>query len=84
MAVARVVGEQLDVAGEALDDAGAELVAGGVGDDPGVGLVADPQAVVGQQAGGVGVVGRDGRLEHVLALGDDATGRAGRRGRGPR
>ncbi len=66
-----VVGQQLDVAGEALDDAGAELVAGGVGDDPGVGLVADAQAVVGEQGGGVGVVGRDGGLEHVLPLHDD-------------
>ena len=45
-----VVGQQLDVAGEALDHARAELVARGVGDDAGVGLVADPQAVVGQQA----------------------------------
>ena len=51
-------------------DAGAELVAGGVGDDPGVGLVADPQAVVGEQAGGVGVVGRDRGLEDVLPLDD--------------
>ena len=66
----RVVGQQLDVAGEALDHASAELVAGGVGDDPGVGLVADAQAVVGQQAGGVGVVGRDRGLEDVLALDD--------------
>ena len=35
---------------------------------PGVGLVTDPQAVLGEQGGGVGVVGRDGRLEAVLGL----------------
>ncbi len=45
----RVVAEVLDVAGEAVDHAGAELVAGGVGDHPGVGLVADAQAVLGEQ-----------------------------------
>ena len=57
--------------GEPIDHAGAELVAGGVGDDAGVGLVADPQAVVGQQAAGVGVVGRHRGLEDVLTLGHD-------------
>ena len=71
MAVAGMVGQQLDVAREPLDDAGAELVARGVGDDPGVGLVTDAEAVVGEEVGGVGVVGRDGRLEDVLPLGDD-------------
>ena len=67
----RVVGQQLDVAGEALDDPGAELVARGVGDDARVGLVADPEAVVGEERGGIGVVGGDGGLEDVLALGHD-------------
>src|SRR3712207_8984725 len=39
-----VVGQQLDVASEPVDDPGAELVAGGVGDDARVGLVADAEA----------------------------------------
>ena len=61
-----VVGEVADLAGEPVDHAGAELVAGGVGDDAGVGLVADPQAVLGEQGGGVGVVGGDGGLERLV------------------
>jgi hypothetical protein len=60
------VGEQVDAAGVALDHPGCELVARRVGHHPGVGLVADPQAVLGEQAGGVGVVGGDRRLEHLL------------------
>ena len=63
-----VVGEVLDDTGVAVDHPGAELVARGVGDHPGVGLVADAQAVLGEQVGGVGVVGRDGRLEDVLLV----------------
>ncbi len=39
-----------------------ELVAGGVGEQPGGGLQAEAQAVVGQQAAGEGVVGGDHRL----------------------
>ena len=35
---------------------------------PGVGLVADPEAVLGEQAGGVGVVRRDRRLLDLLTL----------------
>ena len=62
-----MVGEQLVIAaGVAVDDPRAELVAGRVGDHPGVGLVADPQAVLGEQPGGVRVVGRHRRLEHVV------------------
>ena len=64
-----VVAQVRDHAGVPVDDPRAELVARGVGDDPGVRLVADPQPVVGEQAGGVGVVGRDGGLEDVLVLG---------------
>ena len=63
-----VVRQVPHVAGEPVDRAGAELVARRVGDHAGVGLVADPQAVVGEQAGGVGVVRRDRRLEDVLPL----------------
>ena len=57
-----VVGEQLDRLGEPLDGTGSELVARRVGDQPGVRLVADAQAVVGEEGGGVGVVRRDGGL----------------------
>ena len=45
-----VVAQVGDHAGVPVDDPRAELVARGVGDDPGVRLVADPQAVVGEQA----------------------------------
>jgi hypothetical protein len=64
-----VVAEQHDLAGVAVHHARAQLVAGGVGDHPGVGLVPDPQTVVGEQARGIGVVGRDGGLEDVLTAG---------------
>ena len=80
--VAGRVGELLDRAGVALHRAGGELVAAGVGDQPGVGLVADPQAVLGEQRRGVGVVRRDGRLLDlvvglVVGAGDRAGGRSG-------
>ena len=61
-----VVAEQLDLAGVPGDRPDGELVARGVGHHPGVGLVADAQAVLGEQRGGVGVVGGDGRLEDLL------------------
>jgi len=64
----RVVGEQDDLARVPVDGARTELVARRVSDDAGVGLVADPQAVVGEQPGGVGVVGGDGRLEDLAVL----------------
>ena len=67
--VLRVVAEERDLAGVPVHHPRAQLVARRVGDDPGVRLVADPQPVVGQQARGVGVVGRDGGLEDVLDLG---------------
>ena len=45
------VGEQLHAGGACrADRAAGQLVAGGVGDHPGVGLVADPQPVLGEQA----------------------------------
>ena len=62
----RVVGEEPDLGRVALDHARAELVARGVGQHARVGLVADAQAVVGQQPGGVGVVGRHRRLDRVV------------------
>ncbi len=43
------VGELLDLAGGAVDDARRELVPRSVGDHPGVRLVPDPQAVFGEQ-----------------------------------
>ena len=64
-----VVAQVGDHAGVPVHHPRTELVAGRVGDDPGVRLVPDPQPVVGQQAGGVGVVGRDGGLQDVLVLG---------------
>ncbi len=72
----RVVAEQRDVAGVAGDGACRELVAGGVGDDSRVGLVADAQAVLGEQRGGVGVVGGDRRLLRLVL---DVARRAGSR-----
>ncbi len=64
----RVVAEQLDPAGVPGDRPGGQLVAGGVGHHPGVGLVPDPQAVLAEQGGGVGVVRRHGGLEDLLVV----------------
>ena len=72
-----VVAQVRDLAGVPVDHPRAELVARGVGDDPGVRLVPDPQPVVGEQAGGVGVVGRDGGLQDVLVLGCGVVERPG-------
>ena len=66
--VRRGVGEVVDGADVTLDGAPGELVAEGVGDEPRVGLVPDPQAVLGEQVGGIGVVGGDGRLVGLLGL----------------
>ncbi len=64
----RVVGEHLHVTGVTLHGTRAQLEARGVGDHSGVGLVPDPQAVLAQQVGGVGVVGQDGGLELLVLL----------------
>ena len=72
-----VVAQVRDHAGVPVHHARTELVARRVGDDPGVRLVPDPQPVVGEQAGGVGVVGRDRGLEHVLVVGCGVVERAG-------
>ena len=57
-----------DHPGVAVDHPRAELVARGVGDHPGVGFVTDPQAVLGHEADGEGVVGRDRGLEDILGV----------------
>ncbi len=64
----RVVGQEPHLGRVPLDHPRAELVARRVREHAGVGLVADAQAVVGQQAGGVGVVGRHGRLDGLVAV----------------
>ena len=66
--VAGRVGELVDGGRVALHGAGGELVAAGVGDQPGVGLVADPQAVLGEERRGVGVVRRHRRLLDLLLV----------------
>ena len=48
-----------------------ELVAGGVGEQPGGGFEPDAQPVVGQQAAGEGVVGGDARLARRVVRVDD-------------
>ena len=64
----RVLAEQVDRTRVALDRPGGHLVAGGVGHHPGVGLVADAQAVLGEERGGVGVVGHHHRLDPLGQL----------------
>ena len=81
--VARRVAEVLDGGGVALHGPGRELVAAGVGDQPGVGLVPDPQAVLGEQRRGVGVVRRDGRLLDLVLVGIARPSRASRVGSSP-
>ena len=64
----RVLAEHLDRAGVPLDGPGGHLVAGRVGHHPRVGLEADPQAVLGEQGGGIGVVRRDDGLDALGGL----------------
>ncbi len=52
-------GERRVGAGGLAQHARGELVAGGVGEEPGGGFEADAQAVVGQEAAGEGVIGGD-------------------------
>ena len=52
---------------EAADGLGRELEPGGVADDHGVRLEADPEPVLGEQPGRVGVVGEHGRLGGLAA-----------------
>ena len=66
--VPRRVGEMLDRRRVALDGPARELVAARIGDQPGVGLVSDPQTVLGEQRGGIGVVRRHGGLLDLLSL----------------
>ena len=55
-----------------------ELVAGGVGEQPGAGFQADAQAVVGQELPGEGVVRGDARLaRRVVRVDDVGVGDAG-------
>ena len=63
------VGERRIGAGGGAQDAGGELEAGGVGEEPGAGLQADPQAVVLEELAGEGVVGGDPRLAGGLVGG---------------
>ena len=65
------VGQQLDPVGVAGHGAAGQLVAGGVGHHAGVGLVPDPEPLLGEQGGGVGVVGGDGGLDPLLVVGGD-------------
>ena len=75
--VGRAVGQQVDRTAVPLDRARRQLVARRVGDQPGVRLVTDPQTVLGEECGRVGVVGRDRRLLDVVlglvAVGVDPT-----------
>ena len=64
----RVLAEQLDGARVPFDGAGGHLVARGIGHHPGVRLVTDAQAVLGQEGSGVGVVGEDHRLDPLGQL----------------
>ena len=57
------------------EHAGGELVAGGVGEQPGGGFQADAQAVVGQEAAREGVVGGDHRLARRVVRVDRRPGR---------
>ena len=65
--VPRRVGELLDRRRVALHGPARELVAARIGDQPGVGLVPDPQTVLGEQRGGIGVVRRHRGLLDLLA-----------------
>ncbi len=77
------VGEELHPVAVPGDGTAGELVAGGVGHHPGVGLVPDPQSLLGEQRGGVGVVGGDGGLDPLVVVGGDVGQQPGPGERGP-
>jgi hypothetical protein len=61
-----VIAEQPDRAGVAADRARGQLVARRIGEHARVGFVTDPQALLGEQRGGVRVVRRHRRLQRLL------------------
>lgn len=71
-------GERRVRAGGLAEHARGELVAGGVGEEPGGGLQADAEAVVGEELSGEGVVGGDAGLAgRVVGVDDVGVGDAG-------